>query len=143
ELSILLARLSGLLRRRRWLREDAKTPAENGAATRPSEDEVYAFDGRTIDFNALELRVGERSFRLTLMEAELMRYLIRHEGRIVSRKQILENVWGLHEETDTRAIDNFIVRLRRYIEDEPTRPRRLQTVRGVGYRFIAVPVDPQ
>jgi DNA-binding response OmpR family regulator len=141
ELTILLARLSGLLRRRRWLREDAKTSAENGAAARPLENEVYAFDGRTIDFNALELRVGGRNFRLTLMEAELMRYLIRHEGRIVSRKQILENVWGLHEQTDTRAIDNFIVRLRRYIEDEPTRPRRLQTVRGVGYRFIAAPAD--
>ena len=130
ELSILLARLRGLLRRREWLRETQK-PLPEG------EEEVFAFDGKTIDFDALELRTTEKSYRLTLMEAELMRYLIQHEGRVVSRKQILENVWGLHEDTDTRAIDNFIVRLRRYIEDVPTRPRHLLTVRGVGYRFIS------
>jgi DNA-binding response OmpR family regulator len=76
---------------------------------------------------------------LTVMEAELLRHLIRNEGRIVSRKSILEDVWGLHEDTDTRAIDNFIVRLRRYIEQDPAEPRHLLTVRGVGYRFLAQP----
>lgn len=139
ELSILLARLRGLLRRREWLREGAKSSPAGEAATHRAEEEIFAFNGKTINFDALELRAGERSFRLTLMEAELMRYLIQHEGRVVSRKQILENVWGLHEDTDTRAIDNFIVRLRRYIEDAPTRPRHLLTVRGIGYRFIAKP----
>jgi DNA-binding response OmpR family regulator len=68
-----------------------------------------------------------------------LRYLIEHEGKAVSRKTMLEQVWGLHEDTDTRAIDNFIVRLRRYIETEPSRPRHLLTVRGVGYRFVASP----
>ena len=58
---------------------------------------------------------------------------------VVSRRQILEEVWGLHEDTDTRAIDNFMVRLRRYIEDDPAQPRHLLTVRGVGYRFLANP----
>ncbi|HEY0546710.1 MAG TPA: response regulator transcription factor [Pyrinomonadaceae bacterium] len=139
ELSILLARLRGLLRRREWLREAAKSSQAGGAATRQAAEEIFAFNGKTINFDALELRAGEKSFRLTLMEAELMRYLIQHEGRVVARKQILENVWGLHEDTDTRAIDNFIVRLRRYIEDVPTRPRHLLTVRGVGYRFIGKP----
>jgi two-component system, OmpR family, alkaline phosphatase synthesis response regulator PhoP len=124
ELAILLARIGGLLRRSDWMRRDA---------------DVYSFAGRTIDFDALELRVGDRVLPLTLMEANLLRYLIAHEGRAVSRKAMLENVWDLREDTDTRAIDNFIVRLRRYIEDEPARPRHLLTVRGVGYRFIANP----
>jgi DNA-binding response OmpR family regulator len=83
--------------------------------------------------------VGDRTLPLTLMEANLLRYLISHEGKAVSRKAMLEEVWGLREDTDTRAIDNFIVRLRRYIEDDPSRPAHVRTVRGVGYRFIAKP----
>jgi len=78
-------------------------------------------------------------FQLTMMEGDLLRYLIRNSGHAVSRKAMLEDVWNLDEHTETRAIDNFIVRLRRYIEDDPTRPRHLQTVRGVGYRFVAKP----
>ena len=73
------------------------------------------------------------------MEANLLRYLIAHAGTPVSRKAMLEDVWGLREDTDTRAIDNFIVRLRRYIEQDPSKPKHLLTVRGVGYRFIAEP----
>ena len=76
---------------------------------------------------------------LTLMEANLLRYLITHEGKAVSRKAMLEDVWGLREDTDTRAIDHFIVRLRRSIEKEPSRPKHLLTVRGVGYKFVAEP----
>lgn len=124
ELAILLARVGGLLRRTQWMR--------------PAQDQ-YSFAGKVIDFDALELRVGDRTLPLTLMEATLLRYLIRHEGQAVGRKAMLEDVWGLHEDTDTRAIDNFIVRLRRYIEDEPSRPKHLLTVRGVGYRFVAEP----
>jgi two-component system, OmpR family, alkaline phosphatase synthesis response regulator PhoP len=124
ELAILLARVGGLLRRTQWMR--------------PAHDQ-YSFAGKVIDFNAMELRVGERTLPLTLMEANLLRYLIRHEGRAVGRKAMLEDVWGLHEDTDTRAIDNFIVRLRRYIEAEPSSPKHLLTVRGVGYRFVAEP----
>jgi DNA-binding response OmpR family regulator len=73
------------------------------------------------------------------MESDLLRYLVENQGKAVSRKAILENVWNLREDTDTRAIDNFIVRLRRYIEDEPAKPRHLLTVRGVGYQFMPVP----
>jgi DNA-binding response OmpR family regulator len=73
------------------------------------------------------------------MEAEFLRYLVESAGRVVSRKAILEDVWGLREDTDTRAIDNFVVRLRRYIEEDPARPKHLLTVRGVGYRFVAEP----
>jgi DNA-binding response OmpR family regulator len=124
ELAILLARIRGLLRRSQWQR-------------RPPDR--YTFAGKTIDFDTLELRVGDRALPLTLMEANLFRYLIRHQGNAVSRKAMLEEVWGLHEDTDTRAIDNFIVRLRRYIEVDPSRPRHLLTVRSVGYRFVAEP----
>jgi DNA-binding response OmpR family regulator len=73
------------------------------------------------------------------MEANLLRFLIEHEGKVVPRKALLEQVWGLREDTDTRAIDNFVVRLRRYLESEPSRPKHLLTVRGVGYRFNANP----
>jgi len=100
---------------------------------------TFSFGGKTIDFGALELRSGESTIHLTLMESELLRHLVRNDGKIVSRKQILEEVWGLKEDTDTRAIDNFVVRLRRYIEDDPGNPRHLLTVRGVGYRFLANP----
>jgi DNA-binding response OmpR family regulator len=73
------------------------------------------------------------------MESELLRYLVRNSDRPVSRKEILEKVWDLHEDTDTRAIDNFIVRLRRYIEDDSSRPRHLLTIRGLGYQFVPEP----
>lgn len=142
ELSILLARLRGLLRRREWLNKDTiqtSQPDTKGEATNEfnlNQDEVFNFRGRTIDFSTLEIRFGDKVVRLTSMEAELLRYLIKHAGKIVSRKQVLEDVWNLHEDTDTRAIDNFIVRLRRYLEDEPTKPQHLLTVRGVGYRFV-------
>jgi DNA-binding response OmpR family regulator len=152
ELAILLARLRGLLRRSQWLHqdnrvaapassvEDEKTAIEADALARSERsEEVFNFAGKTIDFGALELRVGGRVVRLTLMETELFRYLVRHTGRVVARKAMLEDVWGLHEDTDTRAIDNFIVRLRKHIEDEPSKPKHLLTVRGVGYRFIAEP----
>lgn len=127
DLSVLLARINALLRRREWFRKDQ---------TRTNSTLVDV-GNKTIDFEALELRSGEQVVQLTLMEAELLRYLIDHEGKIVSRSAILEDVWGLREDTDTRAIDNFIVRLRKYLEDEPSRPRHLLTVRGVGYRFLA------
>src|SRR5438552_6155153 len=139
ELAILLARLQGLLRRREWLREGEQEPAKSSPDT--TEYEVFSFNRRTIDFGKLELRVNGNTIHLTLMEAELLRHLIRNNGRVVSRKSILEQVWGLHEDTDTRAIDNFIVRLRRYIEDDPAKPRHLLTVRGVGYRFVAEPAQ--
>jgi DNA-binding response OmpR family regulator len=134
DLSILIARIRGLLRRREWLQASL-----NHTATASPSNDAFTFGEKSVQFDLLELRVREQVFPLTLMEANLLRYLIRHEGRPVSRKAMLEEVWGLHEDTDTRAIDNFIVRLRRYIEDDPTRPRHLLTVRGVGYRFVAAP----
>jgi DNA-binding response OmpR family regulator len=124
ELAIFMARVKGLLRRSNWSKQSADS---------------YAFSGRTIDFDRLEVRVGDKVFPLTLMEANLLKYLIQNEGRAVSRKAMLEDVWALREDTDTRAIDNFVVRLRRYIEPDPSKPQHLLTIRSVGYRFIANP----
>jgi DNA-binding response OmpR family regulator len=153
ELSILIARVHGLLRRTQWQREQSAREREANAAPAIAEDggtplelavvhatpaphDVFTFDGRTLDFNTLELVSPAGKIQLTLMEASLLRYFIDHRNENVSRKQILEEVWGLHEDTDTRAIDNFIVRLRRYIEDMPASPKYLITVRGIGYRFL-------
>ena len=138
ELPILLARLQGLLRRREWVRHpDADAPVAEPANQPSGEFGEFSFAGRTIDFGNLVLRAKGTTTQLTVMEADLLRHLVRNRGKVVSRKSILEEVWGLREDTDTRAIDNFIVRLRRYLEDNPVRPKHLLTVRGVGYRFVA------
>jgi DNA-binding response OmpR family regulator len=134
DLDILIARVHGLLRRAEWTR----VAASQGNGAQAAAD-VYAFANRTIDFDRLEVHHGVNVLQLTAMEAKLLKYLIQHEGRIVSRKAILEDVWAVHEDTDTRAIDNFIVRLRRYLEDDPSTPKHLLTVRGIGYRFISAP----
>ncbi len=141
DLSILLARLQGLLRRNQWTRgEQPAAIAESQVnGSNVGDFDRFSFAGKTIDFGALELRSRGNTIHLTLMESELLRHLVRNDGKIVSRKQILEEVWGLKEDTDTRAIDNFMVRLRRYVEDDPGNPRHLLTVRGVGYRFLANP----
>jgi DNA-binding response OmpR family regulator len=133
-LDILLARIGSLLRRKKWqqLPNEAPVPQSSG-------EDQFRFDGKVVDFQRLQLRSGDKTYQLTLMELELLRYLIRNSGRPVSRKEILEQVWNLHEDTDTRAMDNFIVRLRRYIEEDPTKPRHLLTVRGLGYQFVAEP----
>ncbi len=123
DLKVLIARVRGLLRRSEWLAP-------------PAPRNVVELNGRTIDFDSLELRHEDRAVPLTRMEASLLRYLVDREGRTVPRKAILDEVWGVHEDTDTRAIDNFIVKLRRYLETDPSQPRHLLTVRGVGYRFV-------
>ena len=128
DLNVLFARLAGLLRRMHW--QAAATPSVS------VERESLALNGRTIDFDALQIETPEKTVHLTLMEADLLRYLVEHPERIIPRKELLECVWHVKEDTDTRAIDNFIVRLRRYLETDPARPEYLTTVRGVGYRFV-------
>lgn len=130
-LDILVARVGGLLRRKNWIRSAPE------AAPAPADE--FSFAGKTVDFQKLQLHNHGQVFQLTVMETELLRYLIRNTGRPVARKEILEKVWDLKEDTDTRAIDNFIVRLRRYIENDPTKPKHLLTVRGLGYQFVAEP----
>lgn len=132
ELAIFLVRLNGLLRRRQWFQKE--NPVDEKES--PKLNEIVTINGKTIDFTNLELRSETETIHLTLMEVKLLRHLIENAGKPVARKTILEEVWDLHEDTDTRAIDNFIVRLRKYLEDEPNKPKVLQTVRGIGYRFV-------
>lgn len=130
ELGILIARINGLLRRKQW----ATQPPQ--AAPPP---ERLTFGKVSLDMSSLELEANGRKHQLTTMEANLLRYFITHSGQALSRKKILEDVWGLREDTDTRAIDNFIARLRKYIEKHPAVPKHLLTVRGVGYKFVVNP----
>jgi DNA-binding response OmpR family regulator len=136
ELGILLARVGGLLRRREWNERGAPAPAADATDT-------FTFAGRTLDFTAMEIRARGQTHRLTQMECDLLRYLFSHPGQVISRGTLLEEVWGLHESTDTRAIDNFVVRLRKYLEDRPASPQFLLTVRGVGYKFEAEGQGPK
>jgi len=137
-LSILIARVGSLLRRKSWEHGATHPPAKSSSRTADSAD-TFRFGEKVVDFQNLLLKTGKETVQLTLMESELLRYLIQNAGHPVSRKAILENVWNLQEDTDTRAIDNFIVRLRKYIEDEPSAPRHLVTVRGLGYKFVPFP----
>ena len=134
ELSVLFARLNGLLRRMEWQRAQLTTTE---APAPPTETTIYRFAGRDICFEQLEIKTPGTTIRLTMMEADLLRYLIDRAGKVVSRREILEEVWRVREDTDTRAIDNFVVRLRRYLEKDPAHPEHLLTVRGIGYRFLA------
>ena len=141
DLNVLLARLHSLLRRKQWLGDASTEPpaapnspggADVVAGTKPH---LLQLGERTVDFDNLEIRGGEQPVRLTVMEADLLRYLAERPGRVISRKELLQEVWRVHGDTDTRPIDNFIVRLRRYLEVQPSDPIHLLTVRGVGYRF--------
>jgi DNA-binding response OmpR family regulator len=137
-LVILLARIESLLRRKKWSQESS-TPAAKSPRPDAGSPETFSFGNKLVDFQNLRLHSGDKVIQLTLMETELFRYLVQNSGHPVSRKAILEDVWNLHEDTDTRAIDNFIVRLRRYIERDPSKPLHLLTIRGVGYQFVPNP----
>jgi DNA-binding response OmpR family regulator len=142
DLGVLFARLTALLRRMHWQRP-AESPATQQPANTPTP--TYTLAGHRIDLDNLEIRPQDpqdpthKTIHLTLMEADLLRYLLDHPGKIVPRSELLENVWHVKEDTDTRAIDNFVVRLRRYLEPDPAKPVHLLTVRGVGYRFLPEP----
>jgi DNA-binding response OmpR family regulator len=136
DLNILLARLAGLLRRMHWAAKTEQTTAEPPAPGEPQQQPTFTLGNRTIDLDALEIRGSGDTIHLTVMEADLLRYLLERPGKVIARKELLENVWRVHEDTDTRAIDNFLVRLRRYLEPDPAHPVHFLTVRGVGYRFV-------
>jgi DNA-binding response OmpR family regulator len=123
DLSVLLARVKGLLRRRDWARGE-----EEGPGT--------ARIGETVaDFRSFELRAGAETVHLTLLEAMLLKLLVQKAGQVVTKAEILEKVWNVSPDVETRAVDNFILRLRRYLEANPRSPRYLHTVRGAGYRL--------
>jgi DNA-binding response OmpR family regulator len=128
DLTVLLARVKGLLRRRDW--------ARGGGAEGPERARIGDTE---VDFTTFKLQNGGRETQLTLLEAMLLKLLVQNAGRIVSKAEILEKVWNVSPDMQTRAVDNFILRLRRYLEAEPARPRHLHTVRGAGYRLVLEP----
>lgn len=126
DLGELLGRIGALLRRRRWER----------SAVSPAGD-CYRFGENEIDFGRHVIRARGREFNPTELELKLLRFFVSNENRVVSREELLENVWEVSRRVETRTVDNFIVRLRRVFEPDPAHPRHFVTVRGVGYRFIA------
>lgn len=148
DLNVLLARLGSLLRRKQWFKKSGTGPVPAQPASAPSETVVaetkpnlLQLGQRTVDFDNLEIRGAGGTIHLTVMEADLLRYLVERSNQVVSRKEVLEEVWHVQGDTDTRPIDNFIVRLRRYLEPEPGTPVYFLTVRGVGYRFVGPTVS--
>jgi DNA-binding response OmpR family regulator len=125
KLDELLVRARALLRRRRW--DGAR--GEEG----PREER---FGQVVVHFDRLELESPRGMLRLTPREAGLLRALIDREGHAVGRGELLETVWGLRPDTQTRVVDSFVVRLRRYVEVDPARPKHILSVRGHGYRFV-------
>jgi DNA-binding response OmpR family regulator len=125
QLDELLARVRGLLRRRRW----------DGVAAGPAPEPV-AIGPVTAHFDRLELETPGGIVRLTTREAGLLRALVERAGEPLTRGELLETVWGLRRDTRTRVVDSFVVRLRRYIEPDPSRPRHIVSVRGHGYRLV-------
>jgi DNA-binding response OmpR family regulator len=126
QLGELLARTRGLLRRRRW----------DGAPREAELPRRVAFGDVVVHFDRFEIESPRGTHRITTREAGLLRALIEREGEAVKRGELLEEVWGLRPETRTRVVDSFIVRLRRYVEPDPARPRHIVSVRGHGYRFV-------
>jgi DNA-binding response OmpR family regulator len=125
DLKVLLARVKGLLRRRDWARGSHEGPA------------AVRLGAVEIDFKSFEIRApGRDVVHLTLLEAMLLKLLAENAGKVVSKAEILEKVWNVSPDAQTRAVDNFIARLRRYIEEDPAEPRHVLTVRGVGWKLM-------
>ncbi len=122
----LLARVRGLLRRRRW----------DGVSADRGSPRSVAIGDATVHFDRFELETAAGIVSLTTRETGLLRALVDHRGEALTRGELLEEVWGLRPDTRTRVVDSFIVRLRRYIESDPTRPRHIVSVRGHGYRLV-------
>jgi two-component system alkaline phosphatase synthesis response regulator PhoP len=98
---------------------------------------IYDFGRAHVNFDTFDVTVGGEPRRLTHTEMKLLRYFAENEGVVVTRAQLLENVWGMSRTPTTRTVDNFIVNLRKIFEEDPARPRHFLSVRGAGYRFVA------
>ena len=119
----LLLRVKGMLKRKSWYK--------NVSEKQP----VYSFGKNEINFENLNCKNADKEMRLTPREAMVIKYLIEHKGEIVTRKELLENVWQLNPELETRTVDIFIARLRKYFESDPANPVYIKSIRGAGYIF--------
>jgi DNA-binding response OmpR family regulator len=139
DLDELLSVVRNLLSRRRRESAAVQNASSDASATPSGDAEEYRFDsGRVVvNFDTYQVQVDGRSVRLTALEMKLLRYFIEHEGSVVTRSELLENVWEMSHSPTTRTVDNFIVNLRKYFEIDPAEPRHFLSVRGTGYRFVA------
>ena len=128
----LLNRIKNLLERYKTLRTDA-VPVESTTTAKP---DIYEFGNVRVEFNAFEVYVADKKYSLTTLEMQLLKYFIEHEGEVLSRNKILTEVWDQSADVTTRTIDNFVLRLRKILEPDPSRPKFILSVRGTGYRFL-------
>lgn len=133
ELMELLARVRSLLRRRSWERQHSPRPGAKPSGT-------IVFGGANIDCERQEARMNGTEVKLTRLEFDLLRYFADHPGRVLTRQELQERVWKLANYPNTRMVDNFIMRLRRHFEPDPSTPAHFVSVRGSGYKFVP---DPQ
>ena len=122
-----LLRVRGILRRSAWYQSTF------------NREEYYMFGNNRIDLKNLEAITKNGNLRLTELEGRMLESFFAHEGETLTRAELLKSVWGMAEDTETRTLDNFIVRLRKYFETDPTKPKYFLTVRGRGYRFVREP----
>ncbi|HMN24287.1 MAG: response regulator transcription factor [Ignavibacteriaceae bacterium] len=122
----LLLRIKGMLKRKKWYQKVV------------SDNPVYKFGNNEINFENFKCKKDKNTFQLTSYEAMIMKYLIDNKDKVVSRKELLENVWNMNPDVETRTVDNFIVRLRKYFEDDPSNPKYIVSVRSAGYIFQEV-----
>jgi DNA-binding response OmpR family regulator len=120
----LLARIKSLLRRKKWYQESTEGMPD------------YRFGDNTIDFKNLSLKTENKNILLTYQEAAVLKYLVQHKNQVVSREDLLEHVWGVSPKSQTRTVDNFIARLRKYVEPDRRNPIYIQSIRGAGYMFV-------
>ncbi len=121
----LLLRVQGMLKRKQWYQDVTQ------------QEPVVRFGENTVNFATLRAQTRKEEFQLTAREAMVLKYLIEHEGRVVSRKELLENVWQVEGTVQTRTVDAFIARLRKYFETDPKHPEFITSVREVGYQFVS------
>ena len=133
----LLNRTKNLLERYKTLRTDS-VPPDTTSSNKP---DVYEFGNVRIEFQAFEVYVGDKKHSLTTLEMQLLKYFIEHEGEVLSRNKILTEVWDQSPDVTTRTIDNFVLRLRKILEPDPSSPRYIISVRGTGYRFLGNKFD--
>jgi two-component system, OmpR family, alkaline phosphatase synthesis response regulator PhoP len=132
DLEELLSVVRNLLARRS--RNERPAAASNGGA--PPAEATYRFGLAAVNFDTWEVTVRGEPVRLTSLEMKLLKYLVEHEGKVLSRKELLENVWGLTRAPATRTVDTFMLALRKYFEADPSKPVHFLSVRGTGYRFV-------
>jgi DNA-binding response OmpR family regulator len=119
----LLMRIKGMLTRKQWYKTVTKSQP------------IFKFGINSVNFENLICQTSQGTIRLTTREAMVLKYLIEHKGKIVTRQELLENVWQISSEVETRTVDNFIVRLRKYFEPDPAKPAFIKSIRSAGYMF--------